>query len=121
MLWPSALNVAEACSGLRMLMAFMAMGVAVAFFTRRAWWQRIIMVASCLPIAVLCNAVRVTTTGLLTITGHADYAQGTPHQLFGILMLLIALGCYSLIGYVLSHLFVEAADEADASPASTGN
>jgi hypothetical protein len=36
-------------------------------------------------------------------------------------MLLIALGCYSLIGYVLSHLFVEAADEADASPASTGN
>jgi len=118
---PGQLNVEEACSGMRLMMAFVTLGVAMAYLGDRPLWQRIIMVASCLPIAVLCNAVRVTTTGLLTITGHADYAQGTPHQLLGILMLLIALGCYSLIGYVLSHLFVETADEADASPASTGN
>ncbi len=118
---PGQLNVEEACSGMRLMMAFVTLGVAMAYLGDRPLWQRIIMVAGCLPIAVLCNAVRVTTTGLLTITGHSDYAQGTPHQFLGILMLLIALGCYSLIGYVLSHLFVETADEADASPASTGS
>ena len=117
---PGQLNVEEACSGMRLMMAFVTLGVAMAYLGDRPLWQRIIMIASCLPIAVLCNAVRVTTTGLLTITGHAEYAQGTPHQLLGIMMLLIALGCFALIGYVLSHLFVETADEADAASASTG-
>jgi len=118
---PGQLNVEEACSGMRLMMAFVTLGVAMAYLGDRPLWQRVIMVASCLPIAVLCNAVRVTITGLLTITGHAEYAQGTPHQLLGMVMLLIALGCFSLIGYVLSHLFVEAADEADAAAASTGS
>ena len=118
---PGQLNVEEACSGMRLMMAFVTLGVAMAYLGDRPLWQRVIMVASCLPIAVLCNAVRVTITGLLTITGHAEYAQGTPHQLLGMAMLLIALGCFSLIGYVLSHLFVEAADEADAAAASTGS
>ena len=118
---PGQLNVEEACSGMRLMMAFVTLGVAMAYLGDRPLWQRVIMVASCLPIAVLCNAVRVTTTGLLTITGHAEYAQGTPHQLLGMVMLLIALGCYALIGYILSHLFVEAADEADAAAASAGS
>ena len=118
---PGQLNVEEACSGMRLMMAFVTLGVAMAYLGDRPLWQRIIMVASCLPIAVLCNAVRVTITGLMTITGHAEYAQGTPHQLLGMVMLLIALGCFALIGYVLSHLFVETADEADAAAASAGS
>ncbi len=118
---PGQLNVEEACSGMRLMMAFVTLGVAMAYLGDRPLWQRVIMVASCLPIAVLCNAVRVTITGLLTITGHAEYAQGTPHQLLGIGMLLIALGCYALIGYVLGHLFVETSDEADAAAAATGS
>jgi len=117
---PGQLNVEEACSGMRLIMAFVTLGVAMAYLGNRPLWQRVIMVASCLPIAVLCNTIRVTMTGLFTITGHAEYAQGTPHQLLGILMLLIALGCFALIGYVLSHLFVEAADEAiPGGPIST--
>ncbi len=118
---PGQLNVEEACSGMRLMMAFVTLGVAMAYLGDRPLWQRIVMVASCLPIAVLCNTVRVTTTGLLTITGHAEYAQGTPHQVLGMVMLLLALGCYALIGYILSHLFVEAADEPHALGASSGN
>ncbi len=114
------LNVEEACSGMRLMMAFVTLGVATAYLGDRPTWQRLIMVASCIPIAVLCNTVRVTTTGLLTITGHQEYAQGTPHQLLGIVMLALALGCYALIGYVLSHLFVEMPQEASASPGVRG-
>jgi len=118
---PGQLNVEEACSGMRLMMAFVTLGVAMAYLGDRPLWQRIIMVASCLPIAVLCNTIRVTTTGLLTITGHAEYAQGTPHQLLGMVMLLLALGCYALIGYILSHLIIEAAEEKNPLGASTGN
>jgi len=118
---PGQLNVEEACSGMRLMMAFVTLGVAMAYLGDRPFWQRAVMVASCLPIAVLCNAVRVTITGLLYINGHAEYAQGTPHQLLGMVMLLIALGCFALIGYVLSHLFVETADDAEAAAASAGS
>ncbi len=119
------LNVEEACSGMRLMMAFVTLGVAMAYLGDRPLWQRIVMVLSCVPVAVLCNSVRVTSTGLLYIFGDTesnflhsvgieklgDLAKGTAHQLLGILMLVIALGLFALIGYVLSHLFVEGPEE----------
>lgn len=118
---PGTLNVEEACSGMRLMMAFVTLGVAMAYLGDRPWWQRAIMIVFCVPIAVLCNTIRVTTTGLLHVYGDVspgwlqslgidglgDLAQGTPHQVLGLLMLLIALGLYAIIGYVLSHLFIE--------------
>ena len=104
---PGQLNVEEACSGMRLTMAFVTLGVAMAYLGNRPAWQRIVMVLCCLPIAILCNAIRVTVTGLLIIHGHQDWARGTPHQLLGLLTLLIALGLFALIGYVLGNLFME--------------
>lgn len=111
---PGQLNVEEACSGMRLMMAFVTLGAAMAYLGERPLWQRLVMVAACLPIAVFCNAIRVTVTGLLTILGYPEYAQGTPHQALGIAMLVVALGCYSFIGYVLSHLYVEARAESES-------
>jgi exosortase len=111
---PGTLNIEEACSGLRLMMSFFALGVAMAYLGARPTWQRVLMVVSCIPIAVLCNTVRVTVTGLLQINGHEDLARGTAHQVLGIGMLLLAFGFYFLLGYVLSHLFVEEADDGDA-------
>jgi len=104
---PGTLNVEEACSGMRLMMAFVTLGVAMSYLGDRPVWQRVIMMVSCLPIAVFCNTIRVTTTGLFWIYGYHDFTQGTPHQLLGIVMLGIALGLYALIGYVLAHLMVE--------------
>ena len=114
------LNVEEACSGMRLIMAFTAIGMAMAYLGRRPLWQRVIMVGAILPIAILCNTIRVTTTGLLVVFEHRDLATGTPHALLGILMLVLALGLFALIGYVLSHLFVEETDDpepTDPAPA----
>ncbi len=108
---PGTLNVEEACSGLRLTMAFITLGVAMAYLGDRPIWQRLIMVGLCLPIAVLCNAIRVTITGLLYVTGYEDFARGTPHQLLGIAMLMLALGLFSLVGYVLGSLFIVVRDE----------
>ena len=69
------------------------------------------MILSCVPIAVFCNTIRVTVTGLLHVYGRQDLSRGTPHQLLGILMLGIAMGLFALIGYVLSHLLVEEPDK----------
>ncbi|MHC5198883.1 MAG: exosortase/archaeosortase family protein [Planctomycetota bacterium] len=67
------LDVADACSGMRLVMAFVALGVAMAYLHWRPIWQRLVLLGSTLPIAILCNIVRVTITGY---AGHADAAVG---------------------------------------------
>lgn len=110
---PSTLNVEEACSGMRLMMAFVALGVALAYVQQRPTWQRVVMMLSCLPVAVACNAIRVTITGLLHIYGHSSLAEGTPHALLGIVTMGIALGLFALIGYILSHLFIAEPSQID--------
>ena len=105
------LNVDEACSGMRSLMAFVTLGVAMAYIHERPAWHRGVMLVCCIPLAVFCNTIRVTATGLLYVYGHRDLAQGTPHALLGVVMFAIALGLFMLIGYVLNHLVVEEPDE----------
>jgi len=107
------LNVEEACAGMRLMMAFVALGVAMAYLGDRSTWQRICMVAACVPIAVFCNIVRVTVTGFLTVYGHGELAQGTAHELLGLGMLPVALGLFALTGYILKHLLIEQ-DPAEA-------
>jgi exosortase len=106
------LNVEEACAGMRLMMAFVTLGVAMAYIGDRPLWQRIGMVVACVPIAVFCNIVRVTATGVLTIYGYTDLAQGVAHQLLGLAMLPLALGLFALTGYVLKRLLVEEPPDA---------
>ena len=115
------LNVEEACSGMRLLMAFLTLGVAMAYLGNRATWQRVIMVLCCIPIALICNTIRVTTTGLLFVYERNDLAQGTPHQLLGISMLVIAFGLFAFVGYLLNHLFLEDdGEESDPGVSAEG-
>jgi len=110
-----ALNVAEACSGMRLLMAFLALGVAMAYLHYRPIWQRVILLASTIPIAIFCNIVRVTVTGFIHIFIAPKYAQGIYHDILGMGMLVLAFGLYYLIAWFMSNLFIEqkAVDEED--------
>jgi len=113
------LNVEQACSGMRSMMAIITLGVATAYLGDRPRWQRITMVIACLPIAVACNTVRVTATGLLHVYQdsafgrqlHFDWLTGpTPHAMLGLATFLIAVGLFSLVGWVLSNLLIDEAD-----------
>ncbi|QQE13007.1 exosortase/archaeosortase family protein [Planctomycetota bacterium] len=101
-----SLNVAEACAGLRMLMAFLALGVATAFLWKRPTWQRIIMVLMTVPIAVAVNVGRVAALGLLTLI-NPELAKGDFHLFIGMLMLVPALGLYLLLGWIMDHIVIQ--------------
>ena len=107
-----ALDVAEACSGMRLLLAFMALGVAMAYLHERKLWQRLVLVAGTVPIAILCNIVRVTATGFIYILIHPQYAQGIYHDMLGMAMLPLAFGLYGLLALFMSNLFI---DESEAA------
>ncbi|HVX84073.1 MAG TPA: exosortase/archaeosortase family protein [Phycisphaerae bacterium] len=101
------LNVEDACSGMRMLVAFFALAVALAYTTSRPMWQKVTLAAAALPIAILCNALRVTLTGVIGTSYGMQYTKGTPHALLGLAMLIPALGLQLGVAWVLDKMFVE--------------
>ncbi len=108
-----ALNIAEACAGLRMLMAFLALAAAIAFLTRGPWWQRLVLMLLAVPVAVAVNVGRVTVLGLLFMI-DPQLAAGSFHTFVGMLMLGPAAALYLLILWVMDKLFVE--DAASHGP-----
>lgn len=107
------LDVADACSGMRLVMAFVALGVAMAYLHWRPIWQRLILLGSTLPIAIVCNIVRVTITGFIYILGNPKYAQGIYHDMLGMLMLPLAFILYGGLAALMENLFV---DEDEQEP-----
>ncbi len=107
------LDVAEACSGMRLLMAFLALGVAMAYLHYRPMWQRLILLASTIPIAIICNIVRVTITGFIYVLLDPEYAQGIYHDLLGMAMLPLAFGLYGALAWFTSNLLVDESTKAE--------
>ncbi len=54
-------EVAAACSGVRSLIATVAIALIYGFTTFPKWWQRLTLIASAFPLAVLGNVVRMMT------------------------------------------------------------
>lgn len=102
-----SLDVAEACSGMRLILAFLALGVAMAYLHYRPLWQRIILLVSTIPIAIFCNFVRITITGFIYVLLHPKYTQGIYHDMLGLAMLPLAFSLYGLLAWFMSSLFVE--------------
>lgn len=84
------LFVAEACSGLRSLMALITLGVVFAYFFRKSTIERILIVLSAIPIAIVVNAFRVALTGILTHRFGQAAADGVIHTTEGLFTFAIA-------------------------------
>jgi len=63
--------------------------------------------AGTVPIAILCNIVRVTVTGFVYVLIHPMYAQGTYHDMLGLAMLPLAFALYGLLALFMSSLFID--------------
>src|SRR5262249_21113442 len=101
------LGVVEACSGLGMLMTFFALATAVALLVERPLVDRLIIVGSAVPIAVLANAARITATGVAYQTAGAEMAHALFHDLAGWLMMPVALALLALELWVFSIVLVD--------------
>jgi exosortase len=109
------LNIAEACSGMRMLMAFLALGVAMAYTGLRRFWQQCIVVIMAVPTAIFVNILRVVTLSLLSLV-DAGLAADDFHSFIGILWLVPALFIYMGLIWIVKKVVSEPAP----SPAPSG-
>jgi exosortase/archaeosortase family protein len=79
----------------------------MAYLHERPPWQRITLLLSTVPIAIVCNIVRVTVTGFLFVFAGQEYTQGIYHDGLGLAMLPLAFGLYGALAWFMSSLFVE--------------
>ena len=113
-----SLQVAEACSGMRSIMGLSALGVAFAYFWDRPLWERLFLILSTVPIAIIANICRVTGTGLAYDLGYERFARGFYHEFTGWFVFIFAMALFLLEAHIMSHLFVY--DRGDAKAVKGG-
>lgn len=107
---PRVLNVAEACAGLKSLMTFISVGAMIGFLTMRPLWQKVLITASAVPIAIFCNMLRVAGQGLLDHYVSHHLSESFAHQFVGLVMLIPAFFLLLLVAWILDNLFIEEVD-----------
>lgn len=104
-----ALEVVEACSGIRSLMTLVTIALVLAYFTQTKsagktesnrfaflknfdFWRALFLMLAAVPIAVLTNAARVSLTGITTYYYGKPATESALHAVSGWLVYLVALG-----------------------------
>ncbi len=108
--------VAEACSGLRMLTAFVVVACVLAVAVRRPAWQKGALVISSVGVAIACNIVRLVATALLFAVVNAELAKTFFHDFAGWTMMPLAIVLLFGELWLLSRLVVS--DDSKARSAS---
>jgi exosortase len=91
MLPNATLQVAEACSGVRSLVALVVLALVIARYVDRRPGVRAAIVAAAAPVAVLVNGLRVTLTATATYHFGTAAAAGAIHETMGVATFLVAV------------------------------
>jgi exosortase len=98
-------EVAAACSGMRSLLATLAISMIYGFVSFPKWWQRLLLIASAFPLAVIGNLVRMLTIIIAAEIGGQEWGnyvhEGGPGGIFSLLPYVPAFAGLLLIGHWL--------------------
>jgi len=93
-------EVAEACSGLRYLIASLALGCLYAYLNYRTLWRRLLFIALAMVVPVLANGVRAYGIVMIAHLSDMRLAVGVDHLIYGwiffgvVILLLFWLGSF---------------------------
>lgn len=105
-----AFLVAEACAGVRYLLACLALGLLVCDLMLQSWWKRLLFVALALAVPIVANVVRAYGIVMLAYLSDFEVAVGVDHLIYG----------WIFLTFVTAILIALAAWLADRTPASAG-
>lgn len=86
-----ALDVVEACSGIRSLISLGVMAIIYGYLLESSNVLRVFLALAAAPIAVLANGLRIMGTGLTGLYWEPSKAQGFFHEFSGWVIFVIAL------------------------------
>jgi exosortase len=102
-----AYDVAPACSGIRSVVAMLALTLIYGFVSFKPAWKRLVMVASAIPLAIFGNVVRLCLTIMVAELFGQDAGKAVETK-FGFITFAVAIGCVLLLGRWLEKSEVKA-------------
>jgi exosortase len=87
----TTMAVEEACNGLRMLTAFIIVAAFVSYMIKRSRFQKVFLLLSSIPVAVMCNIVRLCITAVLFMLVSTEVAEKFFHDFAGFAMMPVAV------------------------------
>ncbi len=87
----AALEVVDACSGLRSLISLLALSAAFAYLSSHSKVKKWVLFVSAIPIAIIVNVLRLSSTAGLASRFGEGVVQGFPHELLGMVTFLFGL------------------------------
>jgi exosortase A len=97
----ASFHVAEACAGLRFLLASFALGVLLAGLFFHRWWQRLLFVLAALALAILGNGLRAAGLVLIAYASDLELARGIDHLTYGYAFTALLLAALVALAAVL--------------------
>lgn len=112
------LVVAEECSGLRQIVAFVALGALLAHLGLRTWAGSFVLLLAAVPVAIAANVLRVLGMALMARWLGLDWLEGWSHHLPAALTFPLGLALYLLVYQFVVRLEgpAPAASEAEQAP-----
>lgn len=111
-------HVAEACAGLRFLVASLAYGVLFAVLVLRGTGRRLAFVALCAAVPVLANGLRALGIVLVAYWTNHAYAAGVDHLVYGWGFFVVVTMLLTRLGFAMREAPDGPAAPAAARPAT---
>lgn len=92
-------EVAEACSGVKFLIAMIALGVLIGNVCFKSWTRRIAFMALCVAVPILANGARAWGTIYIAQYIGAERAGGVDHLIYGWVFFAIVIAAVMAIGW----------------------
>ncbi len=97
---PNALfRVAEACSGVKFLIAMVALGALVSNLCFKSWPRRIAFMVVCVVVPILANGLRAFSTIYIGHLGNLEFAQSVDHVIYGWVFFAVVIALVMAIGW----------------------
>ena len=107
-----ALEVAEACSGIRSLMSLVTLAIMYGYLMEKRLWVRWLLAIASVPIAVAANSFRIIGTGLLVQYWDTNKAEGYFHASWGWIIFVISLILLYAVHGMVRFFFPEKGGES---------
>lgn len=92
-------EVAEACSGVKFLVAMIALGVLISHVCFKGWGRRLAFMAICVAVPILANGIRAWGTIYIAQFRGIEFAAGFDHIVYGWVFFAIVLGLILAIAW----------------------
>jgi exosortase/archaeosortase family protein len=94
----------------------------MAYSLRIAWWGRLVVFATAIPLTIAGNAFRVFGSGVAASFFGMEATRGAIHETFGLVVFVVTLSLFYAVQKVAQSIWSHGTSQpssSSASPAST--